>query len=94
LKFSIPVQLKSKQFKVELWFPNVPTEIVEAKPNSQTRNVEFERSVSGQQVHTTLTCDYLPPIQMNVILPEKYPSESKPKIHLSTFWLTKCKWII
>ena len=90
MKFSIPVQLKTKQFKVELWFRNVSVAIsAESKPNSQTRNVEFERSISGQQVHTTLTCDYLPQIQMSVILPEKYPSESKPKIHLSTFWLNE-----
>jgi len=90
LKFSIPVQLKTKKFQIELWFPNVSNSITETKPtNSQARNVEFARSVSGQQVHTTLICDYLPSIQMNVTLPEKYPSETKPKIHLSTYWLNE-----
>ncbi len=90
MKFNIPVQLKTKQVKVELWFPYaLDACATEKKTNKPTKNVEFERSASGQQVFTTLTCDYLPPIQMSVLLPENYPSHSKPKIHLSTYWLNE-----
>ena len=45
--------------------------------------------MSGKRAHTVLNCDYLPPIEMAVILPDSYPSENKPHYVLSSFFLSQ-----
>ena len=49
---------------------------------------QLERSISGKRVHTTIKCDFLPPLNLEVTLPVTYPSQFSPLFHVSCVWLS------
>lgn len=85
----------------EVWLPienvNEEEKEVEAKATCSKINLNeegskrptLERTISGKRAHTTINCDHLPQLILNVSLPETYPSDTMPNYTLSCVWLSK-----
>ena len=53
-------------------------------PHESQNKLKLERSISGKRAHSVINCNYLTPIILNVILPDSYPSETKPHYIISS----------
>ena len=81
--------MKESPFNLEIWLPFDEVK----QQNNATTQIEDEafvlqRSVSGSRVFTSVKCDYLPPLSLNLILYPKYPSEEPPHFSIASSWLS------
>lgn len=65
------------------------TSKISSKSNKDPKKPSLERSISGRRAHTTIKCDFLVPIQLDAILPDSYPSETKPLFKITAEWLNR-----
>ena len=100
--FQFKVKLeKQGSLAAELWIPIEASKLHGAQNDQESattskdtdtngKNIPIlERSNSGRQAHTVIRCDFLPQIQLDVVLPVDYPAHKAPKYTMSCVWLSK-----
>lgn len=93
LQLRIPIETKQTPIKVEIWLPieQVDFNSIKELDQNESKKPQLIRSISGKQAHTIINCKKLIPIQIDVILPDVYPSDSKPIFTISAEWLNKAQ---
>lgn len=98
LQLKIPIETKHSPIRVEIWLPiekvnasslRKPPNDDESKSSLSLKQPHLERSVSGRQAHTVIECKKLSPLQLEIVLPDTYPSESKPVYSVGAEWLNR-----
>lgn len=90
-KLKIPIETALKPIKVEVWLPidQINFESKDDKAPKDPKKPCLERTISGKRAHTSIDCESLTPIQLDITLPDSYPSESKPLFTIASEWLSR-----
>lgn len=89
-KLKIPIETSSKPIKVEIWLPlDQLKKESSSESNRDPNKPSLERTISGKRAHATIECTYLSPIQVDISLPDSYPSENKPIFTITCDWLCR-----
>lgn len=97
VKIKVPVETPTRPINVELWLPiehvdSMTNEVVDGARHKIDPNLEkppkLERSISGKRAHTTIKCEQLTPIIVDVELPDGYPTECAPFFRIYCDWLS------
>jgi hypothetical protein len=86
-KAKIPIETNVKPIKIELWLPienASESEICELENEQEQNKLILRRSISGKRAHSVINCRYLTPLTLNILLPDSYPSETKPYYMISS----------
>lgn len=92
MKVKIPIETNVKPIKIELWLPIENTnenEICNTTEDGidnekENNKLILKRSISGKRAHSIINCSYLTPLTLNILLPDSYPSETKPHYIISS----------
>ena len=93
LQLAVLINPPEKSILIELWVSAEDAEncsIVNAVATNRPEDERpvFNRSDSGNRLHTSLLINHITPVILTVVFPETYPSQDCPLFKLSCLWLS------